>query len=177
MNINTLKKLPPQQLVELAGKTGVKFHPRKSVKTILKEATDSPEDFARMILDAVTPQPNQQVSNEFDPTNPRISRLKALAELDKLNTQEMVEEALAPLKARIPQFESSYRTEDDGAVTWHFKCKGAEDCGNLAIPMRIILVKADLVSRGKVMPRGLNQHFDQFNVSGNNAYTNTVLAG
>lgn len=61
------------------------------------------------------------------------------------NKAEEVEKALEALKNRVPEFESIY--PDDG--TWIFRCKGAEESGNLDIPLRVIMMKANFISRGR----------------------------
>jgi hypothetical protein len=32
---------------------------------------------------------------------------------------------------------------------WHFRCKGAEEAGNMSVPLRVIVNKAESVSRGR----------------------------
>ena len=61
------------------------------------------------------------------------------------NTIEDVKEALDRLS--LPEdFEAKFNREEN---TWWFKCKGAEDSGNLNIPLRLIVSAATYVSRGR----------------------------
>ncbi len=90
------------------------------------------------------------------------------------NTPDDIEAMLAPIKAKVPQFESIYNTDEN---TWYFRCKGSEECGNMSIPMRVIAIKARTVSRGRLALMGMNDHFDKTAATGKSAYTNTVLAG
>jgi len=154
MDYSNLNKMTREQLLKLAGTQGIKIHPRAKEETIIKH----------IIENSVTPQTKPQMQHEAQ---------KPQAPVDH-NTPEDVEAAIAKIKERAPQFESSYNTQDN---TWHFRCKGAEECGNLDIPLRVIVMKANTISRGRLVPMGLNQHFDQLPVSGKNGYTNTVLAG
>jgi hypothetical protein len=149
MNFNALKDLSREQLVELAGKQGLSVHHKAKPETIVKQIMDN-------TLVQQTPH-NMQHPAE-----------KVVAPVVKF-TPEQVEEAIASIKARVPAFQSSY-TEDN----WHFKCNGAEEVGNLAIPLRVIVMKAGNVSKGRRMMRRLTD-FGDINNSPNNAYTNSVL--
>lgn len=154
MNFDNLKTLSPDQLRELAGKQGLKVHHKAKPETIIKQIIES-------ALKPATPAEMQHVAEK--PQQPVHH-----------NTPDDVEAAIADIKAKIPQFESRYDLDEN---TWYFKCKGAEECGNLAIPMRIIKLKAASVSRGRIALMGLDGHFDRGNAGGNSAYTNSVLAG
>jgi hypothetical protein len=64
-----------------------------------------------------------------------------------------------------------------GDGTWHFKYKGAEDSGNLAIPMKTIVMKCANVAKGAFMLRTHRAaDFDQYGTNANSAYTSKVLA-
>jgi hypothetical protein len=154
MNFDNLKTMTPEQLREVAGRQGLNVHPRAKPETIIKQ-----------IMEAVlTPQKLPEMQH------------KALAPVKPVdhNTPEDVEAAIADIKARVPAFESRY---DEAENTWHFRCKGAEECGNMDIPLRVIKMKAQNVSRGRLALVGLTEHFDRTVAGGNSAYTNAVLAG
>lgn len=153
MNLDRLKEMTPEALRELALKQGLTPHWKAKPETIIKQIVDH--------VTMAKPQEMQHVAET--PKSPVFH-----------NTPEEVEAMLAEIKARVPAFESKYDLTEN---TWHFRCKGAEECGNLDIPMRVIKMKAQTISRGKLTLMGLNDHFDKGNAGGNSAYTNNVLAG
>lgn len=158
MNFDNLKTMKREQLVELAGKQGLNVHHKAKPETIIKQ-----------IMDHVLVSQKPQVA-----ADPMVDPRLAAKRPEHNNTPEQVDAILAPIKARVPEFEVKYDLEEN---TWHFRCKGAEECGNLSIPLRIIKMKADTVSRGRLVLMGLTPHFDTMNSAlGKNAYTNTVLA-
>ena len=170
MNFENLKTMSREQLLEVAGKQGVRVHHKAKPETIIKQIMDAVLVPQRPL--SQTPEPSSPL---VDPNEcPRIAKLREQAERDKLNTPEMIEAALASIKAAQPKFESSYNREEN---TWTFKCLGAEESGNIFMPMRIILMKAGNVRRGKLALMGLNSEFDNTSAGGKNAYTNTVIAG
>lgn len=154
MMIEKLQAMTREELVALAVTQGVQVHHKAKPETIIKQ-----------IVDKIS-QPLQQ-----DVTDPRLAPVREAVWL----TREQVEQGIAPIKARVPEFETIFQ-DDDTTVT--FKCKGAEDSMSLTVPYRWMMQKAQIVSRGRLSPMGLNPHFDSMNsATGKNAYTNTVLAG
>lgn len=151
MNLDALKAMSRPELVEFAGKQGVRVHHKAKPENIIKAIVEA----------TLAPKPSMEHAAAA-PVKP----------VDH-NTAEEVELAIKAIKAKCPEFTSTYNTHDN---SWHFKYRGAEDCGNLDIPLRIILTKAQTVSRGALKLLGLNQHFDATNAGGNNAYTNNVLS-
>lgn len=155
MNFDNLKSMKREQLLELAGKQGLQIHPRCKDETIIRHIMEK----------AAAPQA----------TTPNLQHEAAAPQLSvDHNTPEEVEAAIATIKKREPQFESKYSADEN---TWHFRCKGAEECGNLDIPLRVIVMKAGTISRGRLMLRGLTEQFDRTAAGGNSAYTNVVIAG
>lgn len=150
MNIAELNNHSVEQLRELAGKLGLHVHHRAGKETVLKS-----------ILDSM--QPQQPIKHEAETPKP--------AETLVANTPEQVEAAIAKIKENRPEFTSTY--PDDG--TWVFKYKGAEESGNLAIPLRVIVQKAQNVSKGAIRLMAKNQYFGEMPTAGNSAYTNIVL--
>lgn len=154
VNFGRLSEMSRDQLVELAGKQGLRVHPRAKEETIIKS-----------ILDSVTPQ------------KPQVADMQHVAEKPKKpvyhNTRDDVEKAISSIKARQPKLDAEFNEEEN---TVHFRCLGAEDCVNLSIPMRIIVQKAQNVSRGRIALLSLNREFgDLGGVSPKNAYTNIVI--
>ncbi len=130
MNVDALKAMSRPELVEFAGKQGVRVHHKA------KPAAAAP----------VKPVDH--------------------------NTAEAVEAAIKHIKDARPEFVSSYNATDN---SWTFKYRGAEECGNLSIPLRIIVIKATNVARGALRFMALNEHFDAGSAGGKNTYTNNVL--
>jgi len=158
MDIGNLKNLSRDELVQLAVKQGVQIHWKAKPETIIKAIVDK--------VSSPPPAPIKEAAMEHP------AERAALPKHD--NKPEDVERVIEEIKARVPEFTSTYNLEEN---TWHFRCKGAEECGNLAIPLRIIKERALTVSRGRVSLMGLNQHFnDPGTATGKNAYTNTILS-
>jgi len=111
------------EAVELATKLGIKVHHNAKLETILMQINQQPQAFQNDAMKHVAESPVEPVH---------------------VNTPEVVNEAIAAYLAK-PGFEAIYREDN----TWNFKCRGAEDSGNLSIPLRIIKMKAESVSRGK----------------------------
>lgn len=154
MNFDTLKDRTPEELREIAGRQGLKVHYKAKPETVIKQIMEA----------ALLPQIQTPMQHVAEAAQVSVDHC----------TPEQVEEAIAKIKAKVPGFESHYDTDEN---TWHFRCRGAEECGNLDIPIRVIVMKAGTISRGRISPMGLTHEFDSINAGGKNAYTNTVLAG
>lgn len=155
MNFEKLKSMSRDELVHLADSQGVQVHWNAKPETIIKQ-----------IIDKVShpPKPKTEIVD---------TRLIAAKEA-VFNTEAEIEAALAIIKSKVPQFETIY-DKDDRCVT--FRCKGAEECHNMSVPLHWLVKRAQLVSRGRLVPLGLNQHFESLNsATGKNAYTNIVLS-
>lgn len=154
-NTEALKEHSREELFVLAGKMGMQVHP------------DAPDDLLR-----------KQIIEKALLRNNDENQMKHVAELPSKpvhkNLPDEVEAAIADIKKRQPKFQSTYNEEEN---TWRFDCLGASESGNLAIPLRVIVMKANNVSRGRHVLRGLNEHFDKTNSSAKNAYTDNVLQG
>lgn len=149
MNFENLKKLDINQLRELAIKQGLTPHHRSKPDTLIKA----------IIEHATTPAKQPQMQHPAEKKQ----------EAPKLNTEEEVRTACAVFFQK-PGFEANFTEE-----TWHFKCKGSEDSGHLSVPMRVIKMKAESVSRGARRPRGMEGYDSLPGSNPTNAYTNTVL--
>lgn len=106
---------------EIAKKLNIKFHPNISAANLQARIEQQPIAYKRDAMKHVSQTPTAPV---FD------------------NTVEQVEEAIKEyttkgLKATFP-----------GDGTWQFSFRGAEECGNLKIPLRVIVMKAANVSKG-----------------------------
>lgn len=153
---NKLKDLPREQLVKLALEHNINPHHKAKPETIIKA-----------ILEKVM-EPKQQNMQHV---------AEKLVKPTFHNTEEDVEAAIAKIKERLPMFQSIYATEEDGSRNVTFRCKGAEECVNLAVPMRVILQKASNVSVGKRSLHAAPGEWDNGVGKGKNAYTETVIAG
>lgn len=151
--IDKLRDMKREELLSLAATQGVQVHWKAKNETIIKQIVEKISQSTQQGLKHVAEKPSTPVFH---------------------NTPEEVEEMLSTIKMKVPSFESIYDRDEN---TWTFRCKGAEECGNLDIPMRVIQRKAAIIARGKIALRGLNDHFDKTNASGLSAYTNSVLAG
>lgn len=79
------------------------------------------------------------------------------------NTEKDVREALTTLVKQKPEFEMEF--PKDG--TWVFRCKGAEESGNLNIPLRVIKNRAAIVARGALRLRALGRDKRDGSYAGN----------
>lgn len=96
----------------------------------------------------------------------KAETIKALIEQHEMNKPQMQHPATMPreavvhnnsadeIKEAIQRYvkEGFVTTIDEKAGTWHFAYKGAEDSGNVHMPLRVIAMKAEMVSKGR---RGL----------------------
>lgn len=177
MNFDNLKTMTREQLMELAGKQGIHVHHKANEATIIKLITEQalapqPPVAHPISASSVAGDDDAEFNDDVFKYGEKVAVTRRKARLDRLNTADMVEAALAKIKERQPKFESRYNLDDN---TWHFRCLGTEDSGNIAIPLRVIVMKATNIARGRIAPRALNDDFDKINTSPKNAYTNTVL--
>ena len=139
-----------EELRALCLKLNIKAHPRAGAETLIGKILQQPKAFKAAALD------DQPVSD--DPT------------VVPFLTEQEVMDGVAAYASK-----DGFEVKFPGDGTWIFKCKGAEDSGSLSMPLRVIKIKAEVVSRGRRAIRG-HRDFDQTNAQGRNAYTNTVLA-
>lgn len=71
------------------------------------------------------------------------------------NTQEEVEAAIAPY-AKKEGFKAIFHDDN----TWEFSCRGKGESGNMQIPLRVIKMKAEMVSKGANPPKGFKDGKD-----------------
>lgn len=126
MDINNLYKLPIEELRTLAVQHGIKPHHKAKAETI-----------AKLIIDAVTNTKTQDTMKHES----QIEKGPA-----KINTEEEVRQACATHFAKEGFLA---RFDDDN---WYFSCRGAEDSGHMSVPLRVIKMKAENVSRGARSP-------------------------
>lgn len=107
------------QLVALADKLGVEYDGRWGADRI-----------AAAIHDASQPK---AITPDIKPTRPLYH-----------NTADQVREVIKPITDAKPDFQVIF-----DETTWTFRYKGAEDSGNLNIPLRLIKVKAEMVAKGR----------------------------
>lgn len=111
-------------LIALADKVGAEYSP-----------SWPPEQIASAIHEASQPKPAKAAAQA------------APAPAPQANTPDDVRRAIAAITAKHKGFEAIFA--DD---TWTFRCRGAEDSGNLAIPLRVIAMKAGSVAKGARRP-------------------------
>lgn len=151
MTLEALKGKSLDELRAIATKIGIVPHYRAK-----------PETLMRQILEKSLVQP----------TPPKTMEHKAEAPAKPVhnNTPEDVLEAIKMFTAK-----EGFKADFPGDGTWIFKYKGAEESGNLAIPLRVIKIKAENVSRGRRAPIAMpSETFDNAVAKG---YANTVLMG
>lgn len=131
----------------IAGKLNIKPHHNAKAATIIGHILQQPKAYVRDAMEHIATTPIAPTHN---------------------NTSDMVMEAIKPY-ANKEGFEAEF--PQDG--TWIFKYKGAEESGNLCIPLRLIKQKAEFVSRGR---RAL-RHMEGFESGRTGKYNDTVIAG
>lgn len=121
-----------EELVSMAEKLKIKVHHKAKAETIINQIMQQPQAYVKQSMDHIA----QTVAT------PIVT-----------NTQDEVLQALQKHMAK-----DGYKVIFDAHEnTVHLSYKGAEECMNLAIPLRIIVQKADTVARGRVSPRGLGR--------------------
>ena len=131
----SLEEKTLDELREIAKDLGIKVHHMAKEKSIIAQINKQQPHRVEASLQAS--EKTVQAANAPEATN----------------TPEDVKEALSALKTRLPEFEVIF--PDDN--TWIFKFRGAEDSGNLAIPLRVIVMKANNVARGRRSMRTLGR--------------------
>lgn len=154
MELSRIKDMSRDDLLKLAVAQGCQVHPQSKKETIV-------ESILEAVLASQKPKEQSMQHVAEKPVAPVIC-----------NSSEDIERTIASIKERQPAFEALY---NESERTWHFRCKGAEECGNFDIPLRIIRRCAEMVARGRVAPLGLTKEFSD--ISDPRHYTNTVLLG
>ena len=127
MNYQELISRDVKDLRLLAAQYGIKVHGKSGVEKI-----------AKAIIEHITTKPSEalQHSAEKPTSSPLI-----------INTEESVLEAIAPY-ARLEGFVAKFPGDD----TWYFSRKGCEESGHMSVPLRVIKMKAETVSKGARKP-------------------------
>lgn len=160
MNFENLKTMSREQLLEVAGKQGLQVHWKAKPETIIKQIMEK----------AFEPQKPVSVQQDDPYADPRLKAERPVVYL----TQDEVEAAIAPIKARRPDFVATYNLDEH---TVKFSCRGAEETINMSAKPLTIRRHAEYIARGAARPMGHDRNnFDTINAQGKNAYTNTVLA-
>jgi len=130
MNFDELKSRDVKDLRKLAAQYGIPTGPRSKAETI-----------AKSIVEFVMNQPKlDQLKHPAEQPAPQVANL---------NTEEDVRKVIAKYLEK-PGFTASF---GDDNTLW-FKCRGAEECGHMSVPLRVIKSKAESLSRGAIAPRG-----------------------
>lgn len=150
--IQNLNKLSKEQLLHVAAQHGCIVDKRHSSATIIQEIISKIE---------VKPVVRKEVE--------KVEIVEPV-----FITPEELEAAIAPIKARQPAFTTEYNLDEN---TVHFRCRGAEECHNLSVPLKQLKKRAEYVSHGALRLKGhSSEHFGQGTATGKSAYTNVVLA-
>lgn len=132
--MNNLNSLSIDELRLVADKLKIKYHHLAKEETLIKLINQQNES---RIEDAM----KHPAQVEVQPV--------------KYNTQEEI------LKAVEKYIEKGVQVDfDEADNTWTFRYNGREECGNMSVPIRTIVQKADNVSKGKLMPRGFRDGKD-----------------
>jgi hypothetical protein len=148
MDVSKLLAMEKKDLLRLAAEHGLQVHFNSKNETI-----------AQAIIDSIQKKPNKGDVVEKQEVKEAIAC-----------TKEEIETAIKSIKETRPDFKAIYTDS-----TWWFSFKGAEDSGNLSIPLRVIVDKARIVAQGARLLRA-QKDFGDINVHPNSAYTNRVLA-
>lgn len=117
-----------EQARDLAKKMGLRVHHKSSMPTIIKQ-----------IMEA----------QKVPITKPMEHKAEKAVTPEITNTEEQVLEAIKPYLT-VDGFTAQFLPDN----TWVFKRGKAEDSGNMSIPLRVIRMKAENVSRGTRQLRG-----------------------
>lgn len=158
-DLTKLDSMSREQLMAIADQSNVRVHHKAGAEKI-KEA----------IINQVMQPPKEELKHAAEKPKAPVFH----------HTPQDVEELVSKIKERVPQFRTSYSEEDN---TWLFQWVSEsgrvmrEESGNLSIPPRVIKIRAETVSRGPLLLRSMNKHFDDMPTAqaGKNSYTNTVL--
>lgn len=126
MNFEELKSRDISELRTLAAKMSIKTHHKHTAEKI-----------AKMIVEEAT-KPKQD-----NMKHPAVAEKKEAA----LNTEDQVNQVIEPFLKK-----EGFIAQFPGDDTWIFKCRGAEESGHMSVPLRVIRMKAESVSRGARKP-------------------------
>ena len=124
MNYNELISRDVKDLRVMAAQYGIKTHHKNTAEKI-----------AKLII--------EHVSNP----KPQVETLKHVAETPKpaalVHSEDEVREVIKNYAAK-----EGFSVQFPGDDTWIFKYKGAEESGHMSVPLRVIRMKAESVSKG-----------------------------
>lgn len=154
-----------EQITAYLDKRDIEYDGRWSDEKLMAIVAQYEETFAakqKVALEANVPE-SPTASEQIKKGVPTWSK--------QATTEEQVREA-AKRYIEKEGFVANFKTDPEtGARTWHFKYKGAEEAGNMDIPLRVIVMKAEGVARGA---RGIKA------IKGDGTYTgyaDTILMG
>lgn len=145
----SLSMMTETELRTIAQQLNIKAHPNAKPETIIYK---------------ILQQPQSAIAETLDPMEHKAAQPVAPV---VVNTAEIIMEAIKDY-AKKDGFVATF--PNDG--TWIFKYKGAEDSGNMSIPLRVIKQRAAIVARGasKLMSMGRDGTYG-------NSYTDTIIMG
>lgn len=146
-----MSSMTKEQMKEYLDKRGIEYDGRSSEEKLMALCLEHQELFAakqKVAMEAI------KVESESPTASEQIKKGVPVFK-QHTNTEEDVRNAIAKYLAK-DGFVAIFRTdEESGAQTWHFKYSGKEDCGNMQIPLRVIVERAEMVARGAIRPRSL----------------------
>lgn len=163
IDLNRLKSMTKDELIDIARQVNAPHHHANKPETIIESIINT---VMQTTLNTNTPDKQKQGAEK--PKDVAV-----------FLTEEELEQALAPIKAKYPAFSTHYDHEcrcvslryNDG------RHKHAETM-SLSCSKTKFLRKAQEIARGPLMPRALKKEdFGAYGAKPQNAYTETVLAG
>jgi len=135
MNKEELQTKSLEELKDIAQKLKIKVHHKAGTESVINQILAQPVAFQS---DAM-----QHVSQQQGP------------EPLKIHTEEEVRNVISRFTHK-EGFEAIFRPDN----TWTFRYKGREDSGHMSTPLRVIQIKAEGVSRGRLEPKGFKDGND-----------------
>lgn len=126
MNADTLKTKTRAELLEICANLNIKAHHKAKDETLIERILSQP------------------VAYQNEAMRPAADRIAP----DHDNTPDQVLEAIKTYAAK-DGFKANFNEDQS---TWHFSYRGREDSGTLKMPMKVIVMKAEQVSRGALHP-------------------------
>ncbi len=157
IDLNRLKTMKREELVELAQQVGAPFHHKNSVETLVENII------------------NKTMEQTFQ--KPKEDAAVAIKKEAVFISEEELEAVLESIKARHKAFSTVYDHESR-SVTLRYndgRHKHAETM-SLSCPMVKFKRKAAEIAKGPLLlPTHREQDWEKISVNGKNAYTNVVL--
>lgn len=175
IDLEKLKTLSTQELQDLAIQVGAPYHHMHKQHTLIENIVNH---VMKQALNSSNPKPEAkpEVAKESD----KVQAVEVKKDAPVFLTEEELEKALEPIKARSPSFGTSYDHECR-CVTLRYndgRHRHAETM-SLSCSKTKFLRKAAEIAKGPLLPRALRKEdFGGYHSNTpHSAYTETVLAG